>query len=93
MNLGPLDRALDALAGARVPASVANAVKAHDVKVNAARVKGVDKSDRATVEQAIDPRTRMVGQAVDGADRWKPTGLSFCFYGGGGTSGVVLLHL
>jgi len=57
---GGLDDPLDALGGVRVSASVANEVRASAKREAAARVKGVDKSDRATVEQAIDPRTRMV---------------------------------
>lgn len=36
-------------------------LRSHEVREAAARARvGVDKSDRATVEQAIDPRTRMV---------------------------------
>jgi len=54
---------LDALGGhaGRVSSAVANEVRAHESREAAARAKvGVDKADRATVEQAIDPRTRMV---------------------------------
>ncbi len=54
---------MDALGGhaGRVHASVANDVRAHEARETAARQRiTVDKSDRATVEQALDPRTRMV---------------------------------
>uniref|UniRef100_A0A7S3QT89 Serine/threonine-protein kinase RIO1 n=1 Tax=Dunaliella tertiolecta TaxID=3047 RepID=A0A7S3QT89_DUNTE len=57
------DDPLDALGGhaGRVSSSVANQVRTHGTREAAARARiGVDKSDRATVEQAIDPRTRMV---------------------------------
>ncbi len=56
-----LDDPLDQLAGMRLSAGVANGVKVVAAKQAAARVRGGDKSDRATVEQALDPRTRMVG--------------------------------
>lgn len=39
---------------------VANEVRASAAKAATARLRTGDKSDRATVEQAIDPRTRMV---------------------------------
>jgi serine/threonine-protein kinase RIO1 len=56
-----LDSPLDVLDGARVSSAVANGVKTSAQKAGAARMdKGKDKADRATVEQAIDPRTRMV---------------------------------
>ncbi|KAF5838403.1 RIO1 family-domain-containing protein [Dunaliella salina] len=57
------DDPLDSLGGhaGRVSSSVANQVRTHGTREAAARARiGVDKSDRATVEQAIDPRTRMV---------------------------------
>ncbi|EFJ52760.1 RIO kinase [Volvox carteri f. nagariensis] len=57
-----LDDPLDALDGvsARVSTSVANVMRATALREGAARIASKDKSDRATVEQAIDPRTRMV---------------------------------
>ncbi|GIL77701.1 hypothetical protein Vretimale_6760 [Volvox reticuliferus] len=57
-----LDDPLDAFDGvsARVPTSVANVVRTTALRESAARIVSKDKSDRATVEQAIDPRTRMV---------------------------------
>ncbi|KAG2497105.1 hypothetical protein HYH03_004696 [Edaphochlamys debaryana] len=57
-----LDDPLEALAGvsARVSSSVANVVRTTAARQSAARIGNKDKSDRATVEQAIDPRTRMV---------------------------------
>ena len=57
------DDPLDALGkhAGRVAASVANEVRTHEARTTALRQRvGVDKSDRATVEQALDPRTRMV---------------------------------
>lgn len=54
------DDPLDGLGGLRLSAAVENEVRAGAAKVAAARVRAGDKSDRATVEQAIDPRTRMV---------------------------------
>ncbi|GFH17689.1 RIO kinase [Haematococcus lacustris] len=45
----------------RVTGSVANEMRAYESREAAARQRvTVDKADRATVEQAIDPRTRMV---------------------------------
>jgi RIO kinase 1 len=44
-----------------VAAGVANELRVSSAKAAAARIRGSDKSDRATVEQALDPRTRMVG--------------------------------
>ncbi|GLC41017.1 hypothetical protein PLESTM_001146700 [Pleodorina starrii] len=57
-----LDDPLDALDGvsARVSTSVANVVRTTAMRDRTARIASKDKSDRATVEQAIDPRTRMV---------------------------------
>ena len=55
------DSPLDALGGSRASSSVANEVRASALKETAMRAAGKDKMDRATVEQAIDPRTRMVG--------------------------------
>ncbi|GIL49848.1 hypothetical protein Vafri_6156 [Volvox africanus] len=57
-----LDDPLDAFDGvsARVSTSVANVVRTTALREGAARIASKDKSDRATVEQAIDPRTRMV---------------------------------
>ncbi|KAI8467991.1 MAG: RIO kinase [Monoraphidium minutum] len=54
------DDPLDGLCGMRLSAAVSNEVRAGAAKVAAARVRAGDKSDRATVEQALDPRTRMV---------------------------------
>jgi RIO kinase 1 len=54
------DDPLDGLGGLQLSASVSNAVRGAANKAAAARVRAGDKSDRATVEQAIDPRTRMV---------------------------------
>jgi len=54
------DDPLDGLGGMHLSAAVSNEVRAGAAKVAAARVRTGDKSDRATVEQAIDPRTRMV---------------------------------
>lgn len=57
-----LDDPLDALGahGNRVSSTVQNAVRTNAFKEAQSKVMGKDKSDRATVEQAIDPRTRMV---------------------------------
>lgn len=56
-----LDDPLDMLGGAQnISTSVANTVKANAFKEAQSKILGKDKSDRATVEQAIDPRTRMV---------------------------------
>ncbi|GFR47397.1 hypothetical protein Agub_g9114, partial [Astrephomene gubernaculifera] len=57
-----LDDPLDALHGvsARVSTSVANVVRTSAMREGTSRIAAKDKSDRATVEQAIDPRTRMV---------------------------------
>ena len=54
------DSPLDALGGSRASSSVANEVRASSLKETSMRTAGKDKMDRATVEQAIDPRTRMV---------------------------------
>lgn len=54
------DDPLDSLVGVRLSAGVANGLKVSSAKAAAARVRAGDKSDRATVEQALDPRTRMV---------------------------------
>jgi hypothetical protein len=54
------DDPLDSLDGHRLAAGVANTLKVSSAKAAAARVRAGDKSDRATVEQALDPRTRMV---------------------------------
>jgi len=48
-------------AGMRLSAGVANELRVSSAKAAAARIRAGDKSDRATVEQALDPRTRMVG--------------------------------
>lgn len=55
-----MDDDRDVLGGVRASASVANEVRASSRKEATARPAGKDKADRATVEQAIDPRTRMV---------------------------------
>ena len=60
-----LDHPLDLLEGANMASNVANKIRAATSRQAESRVKGVDKSDRATVEQAIDPRTRMVSAAVN----------------------------
>lgn len=44
--------------------SVANVVRTTALREGSARIASKDKSDRATVEQAIDPRTRMVGMMM-----------------------------
>ena len=54
------DDPLEGLAGVKLGAGVANEIKSNAAKAAVARVRTGDKSDRATVEQAIDPRTRMV---------------------------------
>lgn len=57
------DDPMDAFGGhaSRVHASVGNDIRAHEAREAQARQRvTVDKSDRATVEQALDPRTRMV---------------------------------
>jgi len=46
--------------GIRLPSSIANSVKANDRKQSGGRGRIVDKADRATVEQALDPRTRLI---------------------------------
>lgn len=60
-----MDDPLEALHGVSASTGlstrVANVVRATALKGDAARIASKDKSDRATVEQAIDPRTRMVG--------------------------------
>eukprot|EP00899_Mesostigma_viride_P025336 jgi/Mesvir1/5988/Mv00739-RA.1 len=59
----PMSLRYDAVAvdhGQRLPASVANAVRSSVMKEDDKRIRLVDKSDRATLEQALDPRTRMV---------------------------------
>lgn len=55
-----MDDHRDVLGGVRASAAVANEVRASTRKEASARTAGKDKADRATVEQAIDPRTRMV---------------------------------
>ncbi|PNW73992.1 hypothetical protein CHLRE_13g580900v5 [Chlamydomonas reinhardtii] len=58
-----LDDPMDALHGvsAGVSSRVANTVRSNAMReAGAQRIASKDKSDRATVEQAIDPRTRMV---------------------------------
>ncbi|KAG1667555.1 hypothetical protein FOA52_014635 [Chlamydomonas sp. UWO 241] len=55
------DNPLDALGGSKASTAVSNEVKRESNKaVSGQRAAGKDKADRATVEQAIDPRTRMV---------------------------------
>jgi hypothetical protein len=54
------DDPLDGLGGHRLSAAVSNEVRGAAAKAASARLRAGDKSDRATVEQAIDPRTRMV---------------------------------
>eukprot|EP00882_Tetradesmus_deserticola_P022535 GHRQ01024452.1.p1 GENE.GHRQ01024452.1~~GHRQ01024452.1.p1 ORF type:complete len:332 (+),score=177.59 GHRQ01024452.1:83-997(+) len=54
------DDPLDSLDGQRLSAGVANTLRVSSAKAAAARLRAGDKSDRATVEQALDPRTRMV---------------------------------
>lgn len=54
------DDPLDGVDGHKLSAGVANTLKVSSAKAAAARVRAGDKSDRATVEQALDPRTRMV---------------------------------
>lgn len=63
------DDVLESLVGVRLSAGVANELKVSSAKAAAARVRAGDKSDRATVEQALDPRTRMVSA-------WRPSHLS-----------------
>jgi hypothetical protein len=46
--------------GMRLSAGVANELRVSSAKAAASRIRAGDKSDRATVEQALDPRTRMV---------------------------------
>jgi serine/threonine-protein kinase RIO1 len=53
------------LDGHKLSAGVANTLKVSSAKAAAARVRAGDKSDRATVEQALDPRTRMVSSAIE----------------------------
>jgi hypothetical protein len=47
-------------AGLRMSDKVANTVEASERKGALTKMRTSDKSDRATVEQALDPRTRMV---------------------------------
>ena len=70
MNTGRMvrDDPLDALQGARVSTSVANVMRTSAMRESQGKIMGKDKSDRATVEQAIDPRTRMV--RTPGAGKW-----------------------
>jgi hypothetical protein len=58
------DDPLDSLDGHKLSAGVANTLKVSSAKAAAARVRAGDKSDRATVEQALDPRTRMVSSVM-----------------------------
>jgi hypothetical protein len=44
----------------RLSAGVANELRVKSAAAAASRIRAGDKSDRATVEQALDPRTRMV---------------------------------
>lgn len=46
--------------GVRLTGAVATSIKTTDRKQTANRARGVDKADRATVEQALDPRTRII---------------------------------
>jgi hypothetical protein len=46
----------------RLSAGVANELRVNSAKAAASRIRAGDKSDRATVEQALDPRTRMVSR-------------------------------
>jgi hypothetical protein len=48
--------------GMRLSAGVANELRVNSAKAAASRIRAGDKSDRATVEQALDPRTRMVSR-------------------------------
>jgi RIO kinase 1 len=43
-----------------LPSEVSNAVKEHIRKDNANRIRLTEKADRATTEQVLDPRTRMI---------------------------------
>jgi hypothetical protein len=59
------DDPLEGLGGVALGAGVANSIRAGAARAATGRVTRGDKSDRATVEQALDPRTRMVrGSAV-----------------------------
>jgi hypothetical protein len=68
-----LDTHMDAFDGLSVPSNVSNKVKAMAIKQASSAVLGKDKADRATVEQAIDPRTRMVLFKM--LNRWGAGGL------------------
>jgi hypothetical protein len=54
------DDPLEGLGGVALGAGVANSIRAGAARAATGRVTRGDKSDRATVEQALDPRTRMV---------------------------------
>jgi hypothetical protein len=73
------DDPLEGLAGVKLGAGVANEIKSNAAKAAGARVRTGDKSDRATVEQAIDPRTRMVS---NGGPFWQqyPQGCKYPSY-------------
>lgn len=58
VRTGPLRH--DEPPGAQLPAGVANAVRENARKEAAGRARVTEKADRATVEQALDPRTRLV---------------------------------
>jgi RIO kinase 1 len=51
---------LDELGGQRISTSVANDIKMSSRKVQGDRHRTTDKADRATVEQVLDPRTRII---------------------------------
>ncbi|RKP06350.1 RIO1 family-domain-containing protein, partial [Thamnocephalis sphaerospora] len=51
---------LDELGGQRISTSVANDIKISSKKAQGDRHRTTDKADRATVEQVLDPRTRII---------------------------------
>ena len=55
---------LDVSDAISLPGAVANSVRESARRESAGRVRHVEKADRATVEQALDPRTRLVRGAV-----------------------------
>ena len=55
---------LDVSDAVLLPGAVANSVRESARRESAGRVRHVEKADRATVEQALDPRTRLVRRAA-----------------------------
>ena len=51
---------LDVSDAISLPGAVANSVRESARRESAGRARHVEKADRATVEQALDPRTRLV---------------------------------